>query len=358
MAQYESGVAGMSAAPCSTSRPSGSPGYSRHAVFDHCPQCGGEMAPEHAHFRCRVVAGGTPVATEPERFGGAMTPATWWAGARPRTLPAAVVPVAVGTAAMDGSPIWWRAVAALVVSLALQVGTNYVNDYADGERGTDDGRVGPVRLVGGNLATAGQVKLAAAISFGVAAVVGTALALAVGPELFVVGAVSILAGWAYTGGPKPYGYYGLGEVFVFVFFGLVATVGSSYVQTETVTALAVTAAVPVGLLAVALLVINNLRDIPGDTEADKRTLAVRIGDGRTRQFYLLLFLAAGLGIVACGFHRLPALLGLLGLLRGIQPVRSVLGGATGRDLIPTLGATGQTQLLTGLLLTVGLTIGA
>lgn len=286
-----------------------------------------------------------------------MSIANWWAGARPRTLPAAVVPVAVGTAAIEGSPIWWRAAAALVVSLALQVGTNYVNDYADGERGTDDGRVGPVRLVGGDLATAGQVKRAAALSFLVAAVFGGALALAAGPELFLVGAVSIVAGWAYTGGPKPYGYYGLGEIFVFVFFGLVATVGSAYVHQEAITALAVAAAVPVGLLAVALLVINNLRDIPGDTASGKNTLAVRLGDARTRQLYLVLFLAAGLGIVICGFYRLPALFGLLGLVTAVRPIRAVLSGAAGRDLIPTLGATGQTQLLTGLLLTLGLAIG-
>ncbi|MGH1491251.1 MAG: 1,4-dihydroxy-2-naphthoate polyprenyltransferase [Acidimicrobiales bacterium] len=282
---------------------------------------------------------------------------TWLAGARPRTLPAAVVPVAVGTAAIDGTPIWWRALAALVVSLALQIGTNYVNDYADGVRGTDDGRVGPVRLVGGNLATAKQVKVAAAASFGVAAVVGAALALAAGPELFIVGAASIIAGWAYTGGPKPYGYYGMGEVFVFVFFGLVATVGSAYVHIEEIASLAVVAAIPVGLLAVALLVINNLRDIPGDTESGKRTLAVRLGDRRTRYLYVLLLVGAGVGVVACGFARPAALLGLIGLVRGVQPARSVLAGAKGKDLIPTLGATGQTQLLTGLLLALGLAIG-
>lgn len=245
----------------------------------------------------------------------------------------------------------------MIVSLALQIGTNYVNDYADGQRGTDDGRVGPLRLVGSGLASARQVKLAAVVSFGVAAVVGSALALAAGPELFLVGAVSIVAGWAYTGGPKPYGYYGLGEIFVFVFFGLVATVGSAYVHTETVTGLAVVAAVPVGLLAVALLVINNLRDIPGDTESGKNTLAVRIGDSGTRNLYLILMIGVALGIVACGFYRPMALIALAGLGRAIQPVRSVLGGAIGRDLIPTLGATGQTQLVTGLLLAVGLALG-
>lgn len=284
-------------------------------------------------------------------------PGIWLAGARPRTLPAAVVPVAVGTATLEGWPIWWRVVAALVVSLALQIGTNFVNDYADGERGTDERRVGPVRLVGSGLATAGQVKIAAAAAFGVAAVVGLALALAVGPELLVVGAVSIVAGWAYTGGPRPYGYLGLGEVFVFVFFGLVATVGSAYVHIETIAGLAVVAAVPVGLLAVALLVINNLRDIPGDTESGKRTLAVRIGDTATRQLYVALLFGVAVGIIACGFWRPTALLGLVGLVTAVAPARSVLGGAAGADLIPTLGATGRTQLITGLLFAVGLAVG-
>jgi 1,4-dihydroxy-2-naphthoate octaprenyltransferase len=178
----------------------------------------------------------------------------WVAGARPRTLPAAVVPVAVGTAAavgVSGSSgiVWWRAAAAMVVALALQVATNYVNDYADGQRGTDSGRVGPLRLVGSGLATTGEVKRAALVAFAVAGVAGGALALAVGPELLVVGAVSMVAGWAYTGGPKPYGYLGLGELFVFVFFGLVATAGSTYVQVEELTGLSLVAAVPPGVLS-------------------------------------------------------------------------------------------------------------
>lgn len=286
-----------------------------------------------------------------------VAPGVWLAGARPRTLPAAVVPVAVGTATLEDWPIWWRVAAALVVSLALQIGTNYVNDYADGERGTDTRRVGPVRLVGGGLATAKQVKVAAAAAFGVAALTGLTLALAVGPELLVVGAVSIVAGWAYTGGPRPYGYLGLGEVFVFAFFGLVATVGSAYVHSESITGLAVVAAIPVGLLAVALLVVNNLRDIPGDTESGKRTLAVRLGAPATRRLYVGLLAGAAIGIVACALWRPTALLGLVGLAAGVAPARSVLGGASGADLIPTLGATGRTQLITGLLLAVGLAIG-
>jgi 1,4-dihydroxy-2-naphthoate octaprenyltransferase len=210
----------------------------------------------------------------------------WVLGARPRTLPAAVVPVLVGTAAAvgvpDGDVVPWRAVAALVVSLAIQIGTNYVNDYADGERGTDAHRVGPVRLVASGLAPVRSVKLAALAAAGVAAVAGLALAVAVGPELLVVGACSLAAGYLYTGGPKPYGYLGLGELFVFVFFGLVATVGSAYVHLERISGLSVTAAIPVGLLATALLVVNNLRDIPTDVVAGKVTLAVRLGDRDTR----------------------------------------------------------------------------
>ncbi|MBW3627544.1 MAG: 1,4-dihydroxy-2-naphthoate polyprenyltransferase, partial [Actinobacteria bacterium] len=213
----------------------------------------------------------------------------WVQGARPRTLPAAVVPVLVGTAtavgAVDGGLHWWRAGAALVVALAIQVATNYVNDYTDGERGADDRRVGPVRLVASGLATTGQVKRAALASALVAAAAGLALAVAVGPELLVVGAASFAAGYLYTGGPRPYGYAGLGEVFVFVFFGVVATVGSAYVQIEQVSGLALVASVPVGLLATALLVVNNLRDIPTDAASGKRTLAVRMGEHRTRQLY-------------------------------------------------------------------------
>ncbi len=279
---------------------------------------------------------------------------TWIAGARPRTLPAAVVPVAVGTAIAADSILWWRAAAALVVSLALQVGTNYVNDYADGQRGTDNDRVGPARLVGGGLATARQVRYAAAFAFGTAAVVGGALALVVGPELFVVGAASIAAGWAYTGGSRPYGYHGFGELFVFVFFGLVATIGSAYVHLERITGLVVLAAMPVGFLAVALLVINNLRDIPGDRLSGKRTLAVRIGDRRTRQLYVALLVGTALTIIVCATFRPTALLGLLGLVRGVVPLRQVRGGAAGLALIPTLEATGQTQMLAGLGLAVGL----
>jgi 1,4-dihydroxy-2-naphthoate octaprenyltransferase len=283
----------------------------------------------------------------------------WVAGARPRTLPAAVVPVAVGTAVAVGDGItWWRALAALVVALAIQVGTNYANDYQDGVRGTDDVRVGPMRLVASGVKPAEAVKRAALLAFAVAAVFGLALAAAVGWELIVVGALSFAAGWLYTGGPKPYGYLGLGEVFVFVFFGLVATVGSAYVHTGEITGLAVCAAVPVGLLATALLVVNNLRDIPTDTVAGKTTMAVRLGDRTTRIVYVTMLvdvflLVAVLAVTA----RMPALLGLLGIATAIPPIQQVRAGAKGPDLIPVLGATGRTQLVTGLLLALGLAIG-
>ncbi len=298
-------------------------------------------------------------------------PGIWITGARPRTLPAAVVPVAVGTAAVTGPIIAWRALAALTVALALQIATNYVNDYADGVRGTDDARVGPRRLVASGLATATQVKAAALVAFAVAGLAGAALAFAVGPELFVVGAVSMVAGWAYTGGPKPYGYLGLGELFVFVFFGLVATAGSTYVHTGWLTAdggasvradvddmvVSLVAAVPVGLLAVALLVINNLRDIPSDTESGKRTLAVRLGEARTRLLYHGLLVGVALGIVAVALLGRPwAAIGLLGLAAARDPVRRVRSGARGPDLIPALAGTGQAQLATGLLLALGLVL--
>jgi 1,4-dihydroxy-2-naphthoate octaprenyltransferase len=271
------------------------------------------------------------------------------------------VPVAVGTACAvgeaDSGIIWWRVVAAAIVSLALQIGTNYANDYSDGVRGTDEVRVGPVRLVAGGLASPRAVKTAAMASFAIAAIAGTALALAVGPELFIVGALAIAAGWLYTGGPKPYGYYGFGELFVFVFFGLVATAGTTYVLVERLTWLSIVAAVAVGFLACALLVVNNLRDIPTDLQAGKRTLAVRIGDRATRWLYVQLvdgaFVVAVL--VAVIWRPWAALAVIAGLL-AIAPARLVLGGAKGRELIAALAATGRLQLGFGLLFTVGLAL--
>ncbi|MGI8939017.1 MAG: 1,4-dihydroxy-2-naphthoate polyprenyltransferase [Iamia sp.] len=288
----------------------------------------------------------------------------WLAGARPRTLPAAVVPVAVGTAAVvgevGGGLIWWRAAAALVVALALQVATNFANDYSDGIRGTDDAdrRVGPVRLVGQGLARPGAVKKAALASFGVAGLAGGALALVVGPELLVVGVAAIAAGWFYTGGPRPYGYAGFGEVFVFTFFGVVATAGSAYVQTGGLDGLALGASIPVGLLATALLVTNNLRDIPGDTEAGKRTLAVRLGDRLTRYLYLALLVGAFVAVVpVCGLGGRPlGAVSLVAVLVAQKPVVAVLSGARGPALIPVLVATGRVQLLFGALLAMGLAV--
>lgn len=290
----------------------------------------------------------------------------WIAGARPRTLAAAVVPVLVGTATAvgrrPGGLVWWRAGAALVVAVAIQVATNYANDYADGKRGTDAPahRVGPPRLVGWGLAPPTAVKRAALAAFGVAGIAGLALAVAVGPELIVVGAASFAAGWFYTGGPRPYGYAGLGEAFVFVFFGLVATVGSSYVQLEEVTKLSFGAAVPVGLLATALLVINNLRDIPGDTVAGKRTLAVRLGDRRTRVLYVaLLVSASGCVPIVAGLGARPAAAAaFLALPLANRPVIQVLGGAKGAALVPVLGATARVQLAFGLLFAAGLAYSA
>ena len=274
-----------------------------------------------------------------------------------------MVPVLVGTAAargVDGPLIAWRAVAAAVVALALQVATNFANDYSDGIRGTDDpgARVGPVRLVGWGLKEPKAVKKAAVGCFGVAGLVGLSLAVAVGPELIAVGAVSIAAGWFYTGGSNPYGYLGLGEVFVFVFFGVVATVGSTYVQVEEVTALSLLASVPVGLLATALLVTNNLRDIPGDTEVGKQTMAVRLGDRRTRLLYAGMLGAAFVLVVPLALQRGAAAVAIVAVLLAVAPVRAVLGGAKGGGLIPVLGDTGRVQLVFGVLLALGLAASA
>jgi 1,4-dihydroxy-2-naphthoate polyprenyltransferase len=284
----------------------------------------------------------------------------WVEGARPRTLPAAVVPVLVGTAVAfadgDGDVVWWRAAAALVVALAIQVGTNYANDYSDGVRGTDDVRVGPVRLVASGLAAPAQVKRAAVAAFAAAGVVGLVVSLAVDPRLLLVGAASIAAGWLYTGGPRPYGYAGLGEVFVFVFFGLVAVVGSAYVHLEQVTLLALVAGVPVGLLATALLVVNNLRDIPGDTAAGKRTLAVRIGDEPTRLLYTSCVVVAFVLALSVAMLRPWAVLALLAVRFAVAPVRAVLNGDTGRALVDVLVATARLQLVFGVLLAVGIAL--
>jgi 1,4-dihydroxy-2-naphthoate octaprenyltransferase len=282
----------------------------------------------------------------------------WLGAARPRTLPAAVVPVLVGAAVAraGGTVAWGKAALALVVALALQVGTNYANDYADGVRGTDAARVGPVRLVAGGLAPARAVRAAALAAFAVAAVAGLALSLWTSPVLLALGAASIAAGWLYTGGPRPYGYVGLGEVFVFAFFGLAAVVGTAYVASGHLAALAFAAACPVGLVAVALLVVNNLRDLPSDAAAGKRTLAVRLGARRTRLAYTAsLGLALALGALLA-LARPLALLALLAAPLALRPTRVVRSGAEGRALVPALAMTGAFQLAFGTLLAVGIAL--
>ena len=282
----------------------------------------------------------------------------WVEGARPRTLPAAVAPVLVGTGAAYalGSGDSAYALLALLVSLALQMGVNFANDYSDGIRGTDQDRVGPVRLVGQQLARPGDVKAAAMICFATAAVIGLALvALSGAFVMLLVGAASIVAAWYYTGGKRPYGYSGLGEVFVFVFFGLVATLGTTYTQALSVSVAAIAGAVGVGALASAILVANNLRDIPTDQSHGKRTLAVRLGERRTRRLYAALLLVALVSVVVAGTIHPSALIALLSFALAIPLLRRVLGGALGKDLIPVLSGTGRFELVYGALLAIGLT---
>jgi 1,4-dihydroxy-2-naphthoate polyprenyltransferase len=278
------------------------------------------------------------------------------AGARPRTLPAAIVPVAVGSgvAAGYGDFIAWRAAFALVVALALQVGVNYANDYSDGIRGTDEQRVGPVRLVASGRATPPQVLAAALGSFAVAGAAGLVLAAVVSWWLIVLGAAAIGAAWFYTGGSRPYGYRALGEVSVFAFFGVGAVAGTAYVQMDKLTWLAIAASIPVGLLACALLVINNLRDIPTDEISGKRTLAVVLGDRRTRVLYACCLSVPFAVAVALAPVAPLTLLTLLTVPLAIPPVRHALSEVTGRGLVAVLGQTGRLQLAFGLLLTAGL----
>ncbi|MGY1729650.1 1,4-dihydroxy-2-naphthoate polyprenyltransferase [Geodermatophilus sp. SYSU D01062] len=286
------------------------------------------------------------------------TPAQWVAGARPRTLPAALAPVLVGTgaaAALDGFRLV-PALLALLVALALQVAVNYANDYSDGRRGTDAVRVGPMRLVGSGAASPRAVLTAALLSFAVAGVAGLALAALSSWWLVAVGAVCIAAAWTYTGGPLPYGYRALGEVFVFVFFGLVAVAGTTFVQTGRVEGLALAAAVPIGLLSVALLVVNNLRDVEGDARVGKRTLAVLLGDRATRRFYVGLLAVAFAVVVAIGVGRPWALLALAAAPLAVPPSRLVLSGGRGPALIAALQATGLLTLATGVLLGAGLAL--
>ncbi|WP_300401298.1 1,4-dihydroxy-2-naphthoate polyprenyltransferase [Nocardioides sp.] len=287
------------------------------------------------------------------------TAAEWVQGARPRTLPAAVAPVLAGTgvAAYADAAVWWKALLALVVSLALQVAVNYANDYSDGIRGTDDVRVGPMRLVGSKVAAPGAVKRAAFLAFGVAGVAGLVLAATTAWWLVAVGAICVVAAWYYTGGSTPYGYLGLGEVMVFVFFGLVAVIGTAYVQVEQWSTPALYAGIGIGALACAILVVNNLRDIPTDTEAGKRTLAVRLGAPRTRLLYAGLVLVAAFCVALVAVSTTGwALVGLGFLVPALPGLRTVLGGAVGPGLIPVLQQTGVAELVWAVLVAGALVV--
>ena len=278
----------------------------------------------------------------------------WLAGARPRTLPAAIAPVLVATALAGDSFNPLTALLALIVSLSLQIGVNYANDYSDGIRGTDNDRIGPSRITAGGLAKPVQVKSAAFISFSVAAVAGLGLAMTTSWWLIAVGAISIAAAWGYTGGKNPYGYMGLGELFVFIFFGLIATVGSFYVQAEEITGKSILAGVIVGSLACAILVINNVRDRAKDEVAGKLTLAVRLGDKRSRIIYTVLVIAPYL--LTAGFGTPWTLLTLLTLPMTLSILKALRSGIQGVDLIALLGRTGKLQMLFSLALSLALII--
>jgi 1,4-dihydroxy-2-naphthoate octaprenyltransferase len=284
----------------------------------------------------------------------------WVAGTRVRTLPAAVVPVLIGSgvAAGYGRFSLWRAALALLVALALQIGVNFANDYSDGVRGTDAAgrRAGPMRLVGSGVASPRAVKRAAFSCFIVACCLGLVLAAFTSWWIVAGGALCVLAAWFYTGGPRPYGYRGLGEVSVFVFFGVAAVAGTAYVEMGRLSWLGLAASVPAGLLSCALLMINNLRDITSDASSGKRTLAVRVGDARARMTYLVFLLAPFALAALIGAYRPFTLLALVVLPLAVPPVRAVRGGVSGPGLIATLGQTGRLQLAFGLVFTIGLAI--
>jgi 1,4-dihydroxy-2-naphthoate octaprenyltransferase len=284
----------------------------------------------------------------------------WIQGARPKTLPAAIAPVVVGAACaqLESSTQnnWLNAVFALAVSLALQVAVNYANDYSDGIRGTDKNRVGPLRLVGSGAKKPADVKTATFLAFGVAAVFGFVLAATTTWWLLLVGVLCFLAGWFYTGGKHPYGYLGFGEVFVFIFFGVVATMGTTFVINEQLTLVSFLASVVVGCLACALLAVNNLRDIAGDQISNKKTLAVRIGEPGARKFYITLFIVAGFAVILIALSYSAALIAMLGLAVAVKPIKRVYAGATGADLIDVLVMTGRVQILVAISLSVGLLI--
>jgi len=283
----------------------------------------------------------------------------WYQGARPKTLGAAISPVLVGTAAgsLDGPINWPRAAAAAVVALSLQIGVNFANDYSDGVRGTDAQRRGPVRLTATGLASPRAVRNAAALAFAFAAVVGAVLSLVVTPWLLLVGVAAIAAAVTYTGGPKPYGYIGLGEVMVLVFFGFVATVGSAYVQHKTLPGVAWVAAFAAGLPACGILLANNVRDVDTDRVTGKRTVAVRIGAARARGLYVACIAGAIVAVVACGAFVPSALLAVLALPLAVAPVRAMLTRHDPPGLIAALVGTVRFQVVLCVLLAIGLWAG-
>ncbi len=283
----------------------------------------------------------------------------WLAGARPRTLPAAIAPVLIGTSLIniDGKSInWINAFLALSVGLLLQIAVNYSNDYSDGIRGTDEVRVGPIRLVASGLKAPIQVKRAAILTYTFAALSGLLLSLRTSPLLMLVGAIAIVAAWKYTGGKNPYGYGGFGEVSVFIFFGLVATMGAYFAQSERITWQSFLLAIPMGALSCTILGLNNLRDRPKDALVGKKTLAVRLGDAKARQLIIALLLIALLTSFAAALITPFALLVLVTLPLQYILIKGVQSGAAGSALIPLLGKAGELQLLTSLLITLALSI--
>ena len=278
----------------------------------------------------------------------------WLLGARVRTLPAAIAPVVVASSLAGDEFNWSRALLALAVGIWLQIGVNFANDYSDGIKGTDDDRVGPIRLVASGLASAKSVKRAAYISFLLASIAGLWLALLTSFILIPIGLLCIAAAWGYTGGKNPYGYRGLGEVSVFIFFGIVATVGSFYVQTERITLLSFIVAIPMGALSCAILTVNNIRDLDKDKVAGKRTFAVRVGDSKARRIYVCLLILAHIAAVATF---IPAtLLTLIAAPLTFSVSRVVLSQASGATLIPVLSRTGKLQLLFATLFAIALAI--
>ena len=283
----------------------------------------------------------------------------WIVGARPRTLPAAIAPVLVGTALIRRDPLsinYLNAILALLVGLLLQIAVNYSNDYSDGIRGTDNNRVGPIRLVASGLASARAVKMAAILCFAAAALFGLILSLRVSWWLLIIGALSIIAAWTYTGGKRPYGYLGLGEISVFLFFGLVATVGSYAVQSHRITWQSILVSLPVGALSCAILAVNNLRDLPKDSLVGKRTLAVRLGDLRARQLLIGLLVLAHLTALFAALISPWTLLTLIFVPFTRRIVHGIRAGAQGKDLIPMLGQVGKLQLLLSTTLALALLV--